>query len=117
MLSILIIHYNIIRVKQPNRVFEFLKSFNDRLNPDNMLSIAANKTKGVKKAVFGRMHALHHIAVLGLKHCLMSRRTVKLLVVIQQLSQMFQILTDRASIEFLHDLMMSRTLCGTLLLL
>lgn len=48
-----------------------------------MLSIAANKTKGVKKAIFGRMHALHHIAVLGLKHCLMSRRTVKLLAVIR----------------------------------
>lgn len=85
MFSILIIHYNILRVKQPNRVFEFLKSFNDRLNPDNILSIAASKTKGMKKAIFGRMHALHRIAVLGLKHCLLSRRTVKLLAVIKLL--------------------------------
>jgi len=64
---------------------EFLKAFNDRLNPDNTSSSSSIKTlgkiKGMKKAVFGRMHALHHIAVLGLKNCLLSRRTVKLLAV------------------------------------
>jgi hypothetical protein len=77
-------------VKAPNLAFEFLRSFNAKLDPASTLPAGATATAAaIKKAVtasrtavlLSRQSALHRMTVFGLKYCQLSKRSVSLLEV------------------------------------
>ena len=66
------------------RAYEFLKAINAKLDPaekDLVTKISGKKTAKLRSAIPGRENALHHIAVLGLKLCLLSKKSVEQLKV------------------------------------
>jgi hypothetical protein len=77
-------------VKQPNLAFEFLRTFNSKLDPSGgLMNKGTVSTAAIKKAVasskgavlLGRTNGLHRMTVFGLKYAHLSRRTVALLEV------------------------------------
>lgn len=71
------------RVKQPMLVYEFLRAFNQKLDPAASKNIsAAKKVAAASKAILlGRQNGLHRVTTLGLKYCHISKKSVGLLEV------------------------------------
>lgn len=71
-------------VKQPMLVYEFLKAFNQKLDPAASRAVgAAKKVAAASKAILlGRQNGLHRMTAFGLKYCHISKKSVGLLEVL-----------------------------------
>lgn len=75
-------------------VYEFLRAFNQKLDPAASKSLsAAKKVAAASKAILlGRQNGLHRITTFGLKYCHISKKSVGLLEVIMfRLQQKFSL--------------------------